>query len=813
MSVAKRALAWGMACALFGGVAASARPFTIDDLLHLQDLGPAAVDPTGRWLILAVAAPYDRAPRFDNDTAIQPLLTHLERVDLRRVRAPVAAFPQSPTAGYTSGPFSPTGARMVVFRDQGRRWEAGVVTLSSGKVRWLGVGAELADYGDTVLWRADDELLILALDPRDSPYRQRFNQTAMSKLPSLWRRASRGAEATAVTLGAGRYRDIHPQRPARRLLSIDMASGRTHELARGSFESLSLAPDGQHLALVETYGRVSPAASTLMSVGTPWERRRLRLLDLRTRQQEDLSPDHDILSGSLRWSSRSDALLAYARRSTEADWANAQFIRIGASGEAQPLATLGLKPSVTPAPGLLTPTPHADWLGETPLIFAKPEHGARSDWFELTSAGAKNLTTHLADPPAEIALRRDGEGLIMLDQGRPWSISPQGEAVRLGGVCVERTFPPRRLNTTVPLLADGAPHLPYLMVEQRTDAGRELWSLRPDGVARLAELPGGDGRVIAASTAGALLEQRNAHGVLSLDWVDRLGRSRRMKTLNSRLSDIDFSAPIAVEHPGPRGEPFRSWLYMPTTRRFGPRPPLLVMGYPGAVYDTPPYGGRPGVVDPIDDNAQLAAAHGYAVLIPSLPQDPQAVETGGGWDVQILGIVQAVARRGDVDTSRTAFWGQSFGGYAALNLAVRTNAFKAIVAAAAPSDLVSLRGDLFPSAWLSPEWPLAMAGMNGWTELGTQGHLMATPWSERERYLRNSPVFHADQIQTPVLIVQGDQDFVGVDQGREMFTDLYRLDKDALFVTFFGEGHVITSPANMRMYAALAYRFLDDHLR
>ena len=73
----------------------------------------------------------------------------------------------------------------------------------------------------------------------------------------------------------------------------------------------------------------------------------------------------------------------------------------------------------------------------------------------------------------------------------------------------------------------------------------------------------------------------------------------------------------------------------------------------------------------------------------------------------------------------------------------------------------------------------------------------APPWRDLGRYLRNSPVFFVDRVQTPLLIVQGDLDYVALQQGEEFFMSLFRQGKRARFVRYWGEGHVLESPANI----------------
>jgi dipeptidyl aminopeptidase/acylaminoacyl peptidase len=84
------------------------------------------------------------------------------------------------------------------------------------------------------------------------------------------------------------------------------------------------------------------------------------------------------------------------------------------------------------------------------------------------------------------------------------------------------------------------------------------------------------------------------------------------------------------------------------------------------------------------------------------------------------------------------------------------------------------------------------------------------PWKDLGRYLRNSPIFTVDRVQTPLLIIQGDLDYVAVQQGEEFFVSLYRQGKRASFVRYWGEGHVLESPANIRDMWSRVYAWLDE---
>ena len=86
------------------------------------------------------------------------------------------------------------------------------------------------------------------------------------------------------------------------------------------------------------------------------------------------------------------------------------------------------------------------------------------------------------------------------------------------------------------------------------------------------------------------------------------------------------------------------------------------------------------------------------------------------------------------------------------------------------------------------------------------------PWSDMERYIRNSPISHADRVRTPVMIVQGDQDYVPIQQGEEFFSALFRQNKSAVFVRYWGEGHSFESPANITDLWQRIHQWLGRYL-
>ena len=162
----------------------------------------------------------------------------------------------------------------------------------------------------------------------------------------------------------------------------------------------------------------------------------------------------------------------------------------------------------------------------------------------------------------------------------------------------------------------------------------------------------------------------------------------------------------------------------------------------------------------------------------------------------VLPAVDEVVEMGIADPKRLYLMGQSFGGYSTYGLITQTDRFAAAVSLAGLSNLISLYGQ-FDARQRYEDYPQENLFQMALSE-SAQIRMGGPPWEELNRYLRNSPIFQVDRVNTPLMIVQGDVDYVAIQQGEEFFNGLYRQGKRARFVRYWGEGHVLESPANIR---------------
>ena len=197
------------------------------------------------------------------------------------------------------------------------------------------------------------------------------------------------------------------------------------------------------------------------------------------------------------------------------------------------------------------------------------------------------------------------------------------------------------------------------------------------------------------------------------------------------------------------------------------------------------------------------AARGYAVLLPdpalSTGYGQQMIERGyTSWGAvpfsDVMAITDAVAERADVDKTRTAMMGGSYGGYMANWIAGHTDRFQAIVSHA--------------SLWVLDQMFGTTDGPAFWRR--SFGDFTTQP----ERYLENSPHLHVDKIVTPMLIIHGDKDYrVPVGEALRLWWDLTSRSKQVKFLYFPDENHWVLKPGDVEVWYATVLAFLAEHVR
>ncbi len=791
--LAKTASVLTLGAALFCGFAhaaeppAAGRPYTIEDLLHQSAFGSASIDPKDRWVVFEQAAPYAASPRFDYGVYLRAATNTLWIADSRSNGPAERLLPVSEGAGHVLGDWSPSGRKLLVFRLQRDQWRLGVVEMATRTVQWLDVHPGAGGFGRVVQWRSDDELLLIDRPDDELPYVIGWDAGGMALTRDRWAAQAGGVVPSHTLMGAGRFGDDIPVSPEVDLVRLDLRTGVKTVLSRGRFVDLELSPDHSRVAAM-AQGGVPPVDQTrpLWPVDRP-ERRRVEIVDLETETVVRPCGGCAVAPYLMDWSADSSQLLVWMtgqKGPTSGDLAALQ-----PEGGVQIIDRFGLEPDVSATRVASFTAVRALWQGARPVLRGRRNPSDRYDWYRLEPEGPVNLSAALAAAPVRIDAV-DGEGLIGVADGAVW---------RLGRTEPRRLTPPGDLRPFAPFDILEAPRLRYNGVPSAApsasvlvigDTGRlepagRGWrpSTGPDGEALITPMTG---------SATLAVEAVEHNGVRSLVLRRPDGRTRSLSTLNAYLSDVRFAKPVAIAHFGPDGDALTSWLYLPTIPVSGPIP-LVVLAYPGMA-------SRPQR-DPgefvTELNLQQLTAAGYAVLTPSTPRRFFPDEPAKALADQLLAVVDAaLAQHPELDPDRLSYWGHSFGGYSGLVVATQTDRFRSIIVQASSANLSEKWGEFSPWTRADARWGVSMRDEAGWVE-ASQGAMGGPPWSDPERYVRNSPLFQADCIQTPILIMKGERD-AGLGQSESVFTALWRQNKDVRLITWWGEGHTIASPANLR---------------
>ena len=253
------------------------------------------------------------------------------------------------------------------------------------------------------------------------------------------------------------------------------------------------------------------------------------------------------------------------------------------------------------------------------------------------------------------------------------------------------------------------------------------------------------------------------------------GKRRQITDLNPHLSDIRFGETRPIKAQTTDGQHLQAALMLPVGYEEGKRYPLVASIYPGDNSSDSVYNFGFGT-DTI--NFQLLANRGYAVLAIDIPLHTN--EPLKEIPIFVLPAVDKAIEMGIADPNRLGIMGYSYGGYGTVGVIAQTTRFKAAVCGGGVYNITSYYN------WLGKD---GRSGGIGWAE-GGQGRMRGSLWEQRQQYIDNSPIFHLDKVETPLLIYCGDG-YSGGDfaQSGELFSALRRLNKTATLVRYHGEMH------------------------
>jgi dipeptidyl aminopeptidase/acylaminoacyl peptidase len=277
-----------------------------------------------------------------------------------------------------------------------------------------------------------------------------------------------------------------------------------------------------------------------------------------------------------------------------------------------------------------------------------------------------------------------------------------------------------------------------------------------------------------------------------------LADAKQVTATNPFMTDYAWGRSALIEYKTKQGVPLQGAVFYPANYDPAKKYPTVVYMYE-KLSDTVHQFSMPSERDVY--NAAAFTTRGYIYLQPDIvfrPRDP-------GLSVvdSVLPAVQRVIDMGLADPSKIGIVGHSWGGFDTVFLATHTNVFKAAVAGAPITDLVSNYGN--------HHWSSGIAETDH-IETGQQ-RMQVPLYEDLQAYIRNSALYAAHTMQTPLLMMFGENDgTVHWHQGVALYNIARRAGKNVVMLAYAGEDHGLRKRQNQIDYHHRIFEWFDHYL-
>ena len=274
---------------------------------------------------------------------------------------------------------------------------------------------------------------------------------------------------------------------------------------------------------------------------------------------------------------------------------------------------------------------------------------------------------------------------------------------------------------------------------------------------------------------------------------------RKVSDANPQKKDLLWGTAELVQFKNGDGVPLTGALYKP--ENFDPKKkyPMLVYIYERLSQNVNRF------VDPRPShniNFSFYTSNGYLVFTPDIVYTTGF--PGQSAMKSVLPGVQAIVDKGFVDEKAIGIQGHSWGGYQIAYMVTQTNRFRAVAAGAPVANMIS--------AYDGIRWGTGLPRQFQYER--TQSRIGGSIWQYPTRFIENSPIFWADRVQTPVMLLHNDgDDAVPWYQGVEFYLALRRLGKTVYLFDYNGEPHGLRKRPNQKDYTIRLQQYFDHYLK
>ncbi len=281
----------------------------------------------------------------------------------------------------------------------------------------------------------------------------------------------------------------------------------------------------------------------------------------------------------------------------------------------------------------------------------------------------------------------------------------------------------------------------------------------------------------------------------------KLANPVRLTDANPQQKDYAWSSGAQlVNYVSDKGDSLQGALYLPANYEAGKKYPTVVYIYEKLSQGLHSYA-VPNETRAF--NPSIYTSRGYAVFQPDIVYRINDPGMSSVWCV--VPAVKAAIATGIVDPAKVGLHGHSWGGYQSSFLATQTGKlFSGIVTGAPLTDMISMYNSVY--------WNTGTADMAIFES--SQGRFKGSYLDNHEAYIRNSPAFFVNRVETPVMILHNEKDgAVDFNQGITFFNSLREQDKDVIMLQYVGENHGLQLPKNQKDYTVRMQEYFDHYLK
>ena len=299
----------------------------------------------------------------------------------------------------------------------------------------------------------------------------------------------------------------------------------------------------------------------------------------------------------------------------------------------------------------------------------------------------------------------------------------------------------------------------------------------------------------------AILFTRESFDVFPDVWVSNTSFQKpvMVSNLNSQLKPFNWGTAELISFESTEGVPLQAILVKPGDYDPSKKYPVFVYYYEQYSqrlhdFNQTVINHRPGF--------GLYSSNGYVMLLPDIHFEQG--RPGMSAVNSLVPAAQKLIDMGIADPNAIGLHGHSWSGYQTAYVVTQTDMFRAAIAGAPVGNMTS--------AYSGIRWGSGQARQFQY-ETG-QSRIGSSMFENRNLYIENSPVFFADRINTPLLLMHGDVDeAVPWEQSIEIYLAMRRLNKDVIFLQYRQELHHPQKYPNKLDYSIRMKEYFDYHLK